>query len=176
MLTIDFTIVDKKAILRNFKDSMVEKYGKTAEGVINAKVYQLLKSNTLGTKELKTAENEINQMLNSGTFNSTKSIGKSNDKFQNKIQKTIKNTGKEIMKTKPFNSTFNNEDSKLPKMGSEAKVNKTFYQMFTKYGIISLISNIDKKSLKVIMFTFYSNFLILGKYYLQKSKTLRLKI
>lgn len=122
MFAIDFIIVDKKAILRNFKDSMVEKYGKTAEGAINAKVYQLLKSNTLGTKELKTAENEISQMLNSGTFNSTKSIGKSNDKFQNKIQKTIKNTGKEIMKTKPFNSTFNNEDTNLPKIGSEAKV------------------------------------------------------
>ena len=82
--------MDKKAILRNFKDTMIEKFGKPAEGVINTKVYQLLKSSTLGSKELKAAENDICQMLKSSTLNTSKSIGKSSSKNMKLNQKTMK--------------------------------------------------------------------------------------
>ena len=51
--------MDKKEILRNFKNNMYSKFGKNAEGAINNKIYQLLREPELGESQLKAAEKDI---------------------------------------------------------------------------------------------------------------------
>lgn len=83
-MTYDFKFsdeMDKKVILRNFKDQMqisrflqnvlftsnysyvIVEYGKPAEEVINQKIYQLLKSPRLDNGVLEKADEEVSEML-----------------------------------------------------------------------------------------------------------------
>ena len=83
-------IVDKKTILRSFKDSMILKFGKTAEGTINEKLYHLLKAPNLGEIQLKAAENDIESLLKEKPLNQTISPKRISDKNISLIKRNIK--------------------------------------------------------------------------------------
>lgn len=58
--------MDKKTIIRNFKEKMSNKFGKSAEDIIYQKVYKLLNVQNLTDEELNKTEKEIEETLTSG--------------------------------------------------------------------------------------------------------------
>lgn len=55
--------MDKKSLLRNFRQKMTSSFGNTAEDLINQKVLKLMNSDRLDEKELNIVENDIKHAL-----------------------------------------------------------------------------------------------------------------
>lgn len=128
--------MDKKIILRNFKEKCIEKYGKAAEDVINQKVLKLLHSTSVNEEALNRVDEDIQETLKKNRFlDKKKSKGSksserngsmiknnTNIKGIHSIKKQFIQNGSNIVKPNKLSTTLKKNEFKLPTVGSEKKV------------------------------------------------------
>lgn len=98
--------MDKKTVLRNFKEKMYSVYGRAAEDIINQKVFSLLNTSKLDDEELRKVEEDIKMALQSRPLYHKKKLKPNGRQSSNRKNgdrsndaKRMKHVGQQIVNT-----------------------------------------------------------------------------